>query len=31
MHKDKNLFCNLGHISNLVLEFNGLVSKGVDL
>ena len=28
IHSSKNLFCNVGHICNLVQEFNGLVSKG---
>ena len=26
MHKNKNLFCHVATISNLVQEFNGLVS-----
>jgi hypothetical protein len=30
IHSSKNLFCNVGHICNLVQEFNGLVSKRVD-
>jgi len=30
IHSGKNLFCNVGHICNLVQEFNGLVSKRVD-
>ena len=29
MHKAKKLFCYVLHICNLVLEFNGLVSKRV--
>ena len=30
IHSGKNLFCNVGHICNLVQEFNGLVSKRVN-
>ncbi len=30
IHSPENLFCNVGHICNLVQEFNGLVSKGVN-
>jgi len=30
IHSFKKLFCNVGHICNLVQEFNGLVSKRVD-
>ena len=30
MHSTKNLFCNVTQICNLVQEFNGLVSKGVN-
>jgi len=28
INRSKNLFCNVAQICNLVLEFNGLVSKG---
>jgi hypothetical protein len=31
IHRKKNLFCSVSHICNLVQEFNGLVSKGVNL
>lgn len=30
MHSIKKLFCNVMQICNLVQEFNGLVSKGVN-
>ena len=30
IHRNKNLFCNVLHNCNLVPEFNGLVSKGVN-
>ena len=30
IHSNKNLFCYVAHICNLVQEFNGLVSKRVD-
>ena len=30
IHRKKNLFCSVSHICNLVQEFNGLVSKGVN-
>jgi len=30
IHREKNLFCSVSHICNLVQEFNGLVSKGVN-
>jgi hypothetical protein len=30
MHRQKNLFCHLPHYCNLVEEFNGLVSNGVN-
>ena len=30
IHSRKNLFCNVGHICNLAIEFNGLVSKRVS-
>jgi hypothetical protein len=30
INKAKKLFCNVGHICNLAIEFNGLVSKRVS-
>ncbi len=31
IHSDKNNFWKVGHICNLVSEFNGLVSNGVSI